>query len=240
MAKGLDKAFLEQCLNDGMSLPEIGKLVGRPPGTVGYWVKRHGLVANGSRKFRPGKGIKRADLEPLVARGLTLGQIAKELEVGIQTVRYWIDRYGLPHPKEIRAERRAELLRSGETRGTFKCRHHGETEFFADSAGSWRCRQCQQEAVSRRRRRVKRVLVEEAGGGCAICGYDRAIGALHFHHLDPATKRFPVTSSGRTIGLSQAREEAAKCVLLCANCHVEVEAGVTELPLQLGLIINRS
>ena len=185
MAKGLDKAFLEQCLNDGMSLPEIGKLVGRPPGTVGYWVKRHGLVANGSRKFRPGKGIKRADLEPLVARGLTLGQIAKELEVGIQTVRYWIDRYGLPHPKEIRAERRAELLRSGETRGTFKCRHHGETEFFADSAGSWRCRQCRQEAVSRRRRRVKRVLVEEAGGGCAICGYDRAIGALHFHHLDP-------------------------------------------------------
>jgi ferredoxin len=27
-----------------------------------------------------------------------------------------------------------------------------------------------------------------------------------------------------------AREEAAKCALLCANCHVEVEAGITTLP----------
>jgi hypothetical protein len=30
--------------------------------------------------------------------------------------------------------------------------------------------------------------------------------------------------------LSAAREEAGKCVLLCANCHAEVEAGVATLP----------
>lgn len=226
----MDKRFLERCLADGMSLPEIGRIVGRTPGTVGYWVRRHGLVANGSRKFRPGKGIPRSDLEPLVRQGMTLGRIARDLAVGIQTVRYWIDKYGLPAPIEVRRARRAEMLTEGETRGTFKCRHHGETEFFADSSGRWRCRLCRQEAVSRRRRKVKRILVEEAGGRCAICGYDRAIGALQFHHLDPATKRFAVTSSGHTIGLSQAREEAAKCVLLCANCHVEVERGITLLP----------
>jgi hypothetical protein len=82
---------------------------------------------------------------------------------------------------------------------------------------------------------VKRILVDEAGGRCGICGYDRAIGALHFHHLDPASKRFAVTSSGHTIGLSRAREEAAKCVLLCANCHVEVESGITPLPAELAI-----
>ena len=30
--------------------------------------------------------------------------------------------------------------------------------------------------------------------------------------------------------LARCRQEAAKCVLLCANCHAEVEAGVAELP----------
>jgi hypothetical protein len=28
------------------------------------------------------------------------------------------------------------------------------------------------------------------------------------------------------MALEAARAEAAKCVLLCANCHAEVEAGV--------------
>ena len=37
-----------------------------------------------------------------------------------------------------------------------------------------------------------------------------------------------------TYALQVLREEAAKCVLLCANCHVEVEAGVTALPLEFA------
>jgi hypothetical protein len=34
---------------------------------------------------------------------------------------------------------------------------------------------------------------------------------------------------GVTRALVEAREEARKCVLLCANCHAEVEAGVTAI-----------
>ena len=48
---------------------------------------------------------------------------------------------------------------------------------------------------------------------CSKCGYDNYIGALDFHHLDPATKSGKVTTV----------EEARKCVLLCANCHREAE-----------------
>jgi hypothetical protein len=29
-----------------------------------------------------------------------------------------------------------------------------------------------------------------------------------------------------TLGIARMREEARKCVLLCANCHAEVEAGL--------------
>jgi hypothetical protein len=83
--------------------------------------------------------------------------------------------------------------------------------------------------VTRRRRKVKQILVDEAGGGCRLCGYDRCVAALHFHHLDRATKSFHLSQQGVTRSLAAARAEARKCVLLCSNCHAEVEAGVTAL-----------
>ena len=92
--------------------------------------------------------------------------------------------------------------------------------------GYYRCLLCRAQAVARRRRAVKRILIEEAGGACRLCGYDRAPAALQFHHLDPAQKSFQLSRRGATIALDAARAEVAKCVLLCANCHAEVEAGV--------------
>lgn len=71
--------------------------------------------------------------------------------------------------------------------------------------------------------------MREAGGRCVICGYDRHIGALHFHHLDPDQKSFSIAHGGITRSLARAREEVKKCVLLCANCHAEVEAGYATL-----------
>jgi hypothetical protein len=36
---------------------------------------------------------------------------------------------------------------------------------------------------------------------------------------------------GATRALAAVRAEMAKCVLLCANCHAEVELGLVRLPL---------
>jgi len=77
---------------------------------------------------------------------------------------------------------------------------------------------------------VKQALILEAGGGCVLCGYDRYQGALQFHHLDPSTKEFALSREGVTIAIDRSRAEAQKCVLLCANCHAEVEGGVASLP----------
>ena len=52
---------------------------------------------------------------------------------------------------------------------------------------------------------------------------------LHFHHVDPAQKSFAVTMA-RGKSLAAYREEAAKCVLVCANCHGEIEAGLIPSP----------
>jgi len=84
------------------------------------------------------------------------------------------------------------------------------------------------EAVVKRQRKVKSILVEEAGGCCKLCGYDRYQGALQFHHVDPSTKSFAL-QSGVTKALDKMRIEAAKCVLLCATCHAEVEGGIVQL-----------
>jgi hypothetical protein len=77
---------------------------------------------------------------------------------------------------------------------------------------------------------VKEILVDEAGGECAACGYRACIGVLQFHHVDPATKRFHLGREGVSRSLDDARAEARKCVLLCANCHTEVELGLRVLP----------
>ena len=54
---------------------------------------------------------------------------------------------------------------------------------------------------------------------------------LHFHHVDPSQKSFAMTlASGKA--LAAYKEEARKCVLLCANCHGEVETGLVESPPQ--------
>ena len=113
------------------------------------------------------------------------------------------------------------------------CRRHGPHLHYraVDKAGRvrWRCRRCIGEAVTRRKQRVRRTLIEEAGGCCAVCGYDRCIINLHFHHVDPSTKELDMTARvGRS--LAAFREEAQKCVLVCANCHGEIEAGFIASP----------
>jgi len=106
---------------------------------------------------------------------------------------------------------------------------HGRTEFRIEGRGYYRCLKCRGQAVARRRRRVKDTLVREAGGRCRLCGYDRSVAALQFHHLDKVSKRFALGGRGMTRSLAALRQEAHKCVLLCANCHAEVEAGIVEI-----------
>ena len=111
------------------------------------------------------------------------------------------------------------------------CPRHGVTEFalYGRARPRWRCKRCIGEAVTRRLQRVKRELVDEAGGRCAVCGYDRCIINLHFHHVEPSKKSFAMTvAMGKSI--ATFREEAKKCVLVCANCHGEIEAGLIESP----------
>lgn len=232
----MDKVFLERCLADGMSLPEIGRVAEKDPSTVGYWVKRYGLVANGSAKYAPKGALDRETLEVLVGQGCSIREIATELGVSTGRVRYWVNRYELGKTGNGRRSREiSEAREAGRTTIHLDCPRHGYTDFWLGQE-KVRCKRCNSEAVARRRRAVKQILVAEAGGCCSVCGYDRSMAALQFHHLDPRQKAFGIASNGRTKALDLARREASKCVLLCANCHAEVEAGVVNLATVPALI----
>ncbi|HVR04747.1 MAG TPA: hypothetical protein VMS02_01820 [Solirubrobacteraceae bacterium] len=54
--------------------------------------------------------------------------------------------------------------------------------------------------------------------------------ALHFHHVDPAAKQMEINAKGVAVALNKLRAETLKCVLLCSNCHAEVEDGMVAIP----------
>jgi hypothetical protein len=225
----VDKELLEKELKEGRSFESIAREAGRHPSTVAYWAKRFGLVSPHAARHAAKGGIEKARLEALVSGGHSIRSMAEEIGVGYQTVRYWLGRYGLATPRAERLRVTRASAPEGQT-ATLVCPTHGPVRHRRRKDGSYRCLVCRSEAVTRRRRRVKAMLVAEHGGRCVICGFEGVPGAFHFHHLDRETKSFALSSGGLARALTKARAEAAKCVLLCANCHASVEIGRERIP----------
>jgi hypothetical protein len=205
----VERETLARYFEAGWSLARIAAAVNKDTSTIGKMAKRYGLEPVGRRRFSP-KRIPRERLAMLVGEGLTLPQLAGELEVSITTVRKHLARHGLRTAWSARAEARSARLEAGgsqsmERHQMLVCRHHGVTRHQLEARGSYRCLRCRAEAVARRRRKVKAILVAEAGGCCRVCGYHRFAGALHFHHLDPAEKSYGLSYKGITISLDRLR-----------------------------------
>jgi len=76
------------------------------------------------------------------------------------------------------------------------------------------------QAVVDWRKRKKIELVKYKGGYCEKCGYDKSFEVLQFHHINPSEKDF--TISGKSYSLERLKKEVDKCILVCANCHIEI------------------
>ena len=79
------------------------------------------------------------------------------------------------------------------------------------------------------RRRSKARAVAHMGGRCFGCGRNGLSAIFDFHHLDAADKKFGIGQDGIPRSWNRVVAELEKCVMLCANCHREVHAGVREL-----------
>ena len=68
----------------------------------------------------------------------------------------------------------------------------------------------------------KKTLVDYAGGKCKICGYNKCLAALTFHHRNPLEKSFGLAENVcRSKTIDDLKKEVDKCDLLCSNCHHE-------------------
>ncbi len=81
--------------------------------------------------------------------------------------------------------------------------------------------------VRKARKNRKQLLIDYLGGKCARCGYHICIEALDFHHIDPIQKDFSISQKWATF--DRCIEEVKKCILLCANCHRELEYNIWDL-----------
>lgn len=83
--------------------------------------------------------------------------------------------------------------------------------------------------VAQKRRDIKAQAIAYKGGKCEVCGYNKSVRALSFHHKNREDKEFGVARRGYTRSWTRVKAELDKCVLLCANCHMEVEEGIIVL-----------
>ena len=61
------------------------------------------------------------------------------------------------------------------------------------------------------------------GGKCEICGYNKNLSALEFHHKDPNEKEFQIDARRfANTNLDILEKELNKCIILCSNCHREI------------------
>jgi 5-methylcytosine-specific restriction endonuclease McrA len=111
------------------------------------------------------------------------------------------------------------------------CKKHGDSLYVLEKSGYYRCKKCRSQHVIANRRRAKEKLIEEFGGKCCLCGYCKCRHALQFHHINAAEKKFGISDNTPLRSYHALQEEAKKCILVCANCHAEIEAGITECPM---------
>lgn len=75
-------------------------------------------------------------------------------------------------------------------------------------------------------RKVVQLYRKEKEKGCSICGYDKCVDAICYHHPDPNDKKFGIATAALSLHVSWEvlKEEMDKCMRVCLNCHAELHS----------------
>lgn len=165
-------------------------------------------------------------LQHFIGRGLSQREIAAEIGISQTTIGRYMRKFGLQTTR-----------RRGPRRGAkpFHCTRCGEND-PEKFARHWycikysKCIKCHAQEQSQRYTKYRLQSIKRMGGKCCLCGYDKYHGSLHFHHLDPSQKD-PQWKLLKARPVKQIRAELSKCILVCANCHGEIHAGLVDTKL---------
>ena len=227
----MEADWLRSRLESGRSIESIAREAGKAPSTVAYWVNKHGLTSTHAVKHAARGAIAREVLEELMAEGLD------DPRDGRAPGSQLFDRAALAAPVTGSRRRRADgsprRRRRGRGRETVEadCPVHG-----VDAVRPARQPWLPVPAVPHRTRSIAAVGRSSGSSSRKPEARARSAGTTALSRRCSsiisirAKKSFSLAAGGLTRSLQRAREEAAKCVLLCANCHAEVEAGSLLLP----------
>lgn len=89
----------------------------------------------------------------------------------------------------------------------------------------------QKRKYSSERRKAHQDVINAAKRiGCLVCD-EKEICCMDFHHVDSTQKEFILGGENAGRSLVKILAEIDKCVVLCANCHRKVHAGIITLPM---------
>jgi hypothetical protein len=91
------------------------------------------------------------------------------------------------------------------------------------------CNPCERQRILEYGRVLKKKSIDYLGSKCLLCGYNRCMRSLIFHHRDPSQKEFSLAKR-KCLNWEDTRKELDKCILLCANCHGEIHEGIVIIP----------
>jgi phage FluMu protein Com len=172
------------------------------------------------------------ELETLISEGLSVSQIAKKLNHPYTTIPHWIKKWNLspskfgytfrdgkefkkcPRCKEIKEVNNKNFpIRKRYAKLRKRC------GFERRSISE--CRECNRKRTFERNNQFKQKCVEYKGGKCTVCGYEKCLSALDFHHRNPNEKDFEIGDM-RHKPWELIKTELDKCNCVCRNCHAEI------------------
>ena len=157
-------------------------------------------------------------LEQLINENFSQYEIAERTNKSQTTVRWWLKKYGLR--TNINLKNKGGL--AGKPKGAFcyckKCGVSSPEKFYITKQRA-RCITCHTASNAKRYKRNKQKAVDYKGGKCCICGYNKCLASLDFHHVKD---KDPKWETMRGWSFDNIKSELDKCILVCRNCHGEI------------------
>lgn len=161
-------------------------------------------------------------LENLLEQGLSGNQIGKKLGYTGTGIRYYMKKWKLSSNHLSIQDK--TCYRTNTHKQCPKCSKIKELKEFVKRPNGnvySYCKKCSNENTYSILKKHKLTLIQEFGGKCCKCGYNKNTSALEFHHTNPEHKDFNISNT-KTTNINKLRKEVEKCILVCANCHREI------------------
>lgn len=160
----------------------------------------------------------REKIEILIENGYSIRSIAKELNLGYSTIRYWLTKHNLSTKSKIDLNPYERLCP--------KCKSVKEIDKFYVGIRNGKkrygyCKECSNRYASDRVRKIKESMIKYKGGSCEKCGLsikESNYFVFDFHHLDSKEKD-PNFRRIKFQKWEKITKELDKCILVCSNCH---------------------